>query len=232
MTTTTLVIYVIGIVLMVISLIVQFRFRSKAKKYAQTGLSNGLSGAEIAKKMLNDHGIYDVQVIHNPGQLTDHYNPANRTVNLSDEVFHGRSTLAAAVAAHECGHAVQHAEAYNWLEFRSTMVGPVTFASKYLIFVILGGLFIAGSLGQTLLLIGIGLFTLTTLFSFITLPVEFDASRRALVWLNNKGIVNVNEEKESKDALQWAAMTYVVAALSSLATLLYYISLFLGRSND
>lgn len=225
--TTTL--YFIGILLFIVSLIIQSRFRSKAKKYAQSGLRNGMSGAEIAQKMLNDHGIYDVQVIHNPGQLTDHYNPANRTVNLSDEVFHGRSTLAAAVAAHECGHAVQHAEAYNWLEFRSTMVGPVSFASRYLIFLLIGGLLLGGALGQTLLLVGIGLFTLTTLFSFVTLPVEFDASRRALAWLNDKGMVAGQEAEESKDALQWAAMTYVVAALSSLATLLYYISIFTGR---
>jgi len=221
--------YIISIILLVVSLIIQYRFRSKAKKYAQSALRNGMSGAEIAKKMLNDTGIYDVQVIHNPGRLTDHYNPSNKTVNLSDEVFHGRSTLAAAVAAHECGHAVQHAEAYNWLEFRSTMVGPVSVSSKYLIFLLIGGLLLGGALGQTLLLIGIGLFTLTTLFSFVTLPVEFDASRRALAWLNSAGMVAGNEAKETKNALQWAAMTYVVAALSSLATLLYYISIFSGR---
>ena len=232
MGSTTILLYVVGLILMVVSLVVQARFRNKAKRYSQSGLQNGMSGAEIARKMLNDHGIYDVDVIHNPGQLTDHYNPANRTVNLSDEVYHGRSTLAAAVAAHECGHAVQHAEAYNWLEFRSTMVGPVSIASRYLIWVIIPGLFLGGSLGQTLLLVGIGLYSLTTLFSFVTLPVEFDASKRALAWLSNKGLVHGQEERESKDALQWAAMTYVMAALSSLATLLYYISLFLGRSDD
>lgn len=229
---TTTLLYIIGIVLMVVSLIVQARFRSKSKKYAQSGLRNGMSGAEIANQMLRDNGIYDVKVVHNPGQLTDHYNPADKTVNLSDEVFHGRSTLAAAVAAHECGHAVQHAEAYNWLEFRSTMVGPVSVSSRYLIFLLIGGVLIGGALGQTLLLIGIGLFTLTTLFAFVTLPVEFDASRRAMAWLTTKGLVVGHEEEESRDALNWAAMTYVVAALSSLATLLYYISLFMGRSND
>lgn len=228
----TTLLYFIGIILMIVSLIVQARFRSKAKKYSQSGLRNGMSGAQIATQMLNDHGIYDVQVIHNPGQLTDHYNPMNKTVNLSDEVYHGRSTLAAAVAAHECGHAVQHAEAYSWLEFRSNMVGPVSFASRYLIFLLIGGILIGGALGQTLLLVGIGLFTLTTLFSFVTLPVEFDASNRAMAWLSTKGYVVGQEERESKDALNWAAMTYVVAALSSLATLLYYISLFMGRSND
>lgn len=229
---TTMLLYIIGIVLMVVSLIVQARFRSKSKKYAQSALRNGMSGAEIASQMLRDNGIYDVKVLHNPGQLTDHYNPADKTVNLSDEVFHGRSTLAAAVAAHECGHAVQHAEAYNWLEFRSNMVGPVSVSSKYLIFILIGGVLLGGVLGQTLLMIGIGLFTLTTMFAFVTLPVEFDASQRAMQWLTTKGLVVGQEEVESRDALNWAAMTYVVAALSSLATLLYYISLFMGRSSD
>jgi hypothetical protein len=225
----SMVFYVFGIVLMVISMIVQYRFKSKAKKYSQVGLSNGLSGAEIAKKMLNDNGIYDVQVIHAQGQLTDHYNPMNKTVNLSDEVFHGRSVLAAAVAAHECGHAVQHATAYSWLEFRSQMVGPVSIASKYMQWVILGGILLANSFGTTLLLVGIGLFTVTTLFTFVTLPVEFDASKRAMAWLTTKNMVRNEETNGAQDALNWAASTYVMAALSSLATLLYYISIFLSR---
>lgn len=224
--------FIIIILLMVISVGVQARFRSRARKYAESALHNGMSGAEIARRMLNDHGIYDVEVIHNPGQLTDHYNPATRTVNLSDAVYHGRSTLAAAVAAHECGHAVQHAEAYSWLEFRSNMVGPVSIASRYVFWIILAGAFIGGTLGPTLLLIGIGLYALTTLFTFVTLPVEFDASRRALVWLTDKGMVTASEQGESKDALQWAAMTYVMNALTSLATLLYYITLFMGGSED
>jgi Zn-dependent membrane protease YugP len=222
--------YLISIAMVVISLIVQARFRSKSKKYTESGLSNGLSGAEIARKMLRDNRITDVEVTHTPGQLTDHYNPATKTVNLSDEVYHGRSTLAAAVAAHECGHAVQHATAYSWLEFRSAMVGPVSIASRYMTWLILGGLILSYmGIGTTLLMIGVVLFSLTTAFTFITLPVEFDASKRALAWLSSTGMVQGNEEAEAKDALKWAAMTYVMAALSSLATLLYYISLFTGR---
>jgi len=224
--------YFLGIVLLLVSVIVQFRFRAKAKHFAEHGLMNGLSGAEIARKMLNDHGIYDVQITHTPGQLNDHYNPANRTVNLSDEVFHGRSVLAAAVAAHECGHAVQHAKAYSWLEFRSSMVGPVSFASKWVMWVILAGFFLAGQFGTTLLLIGTVLFALTTLFAFITLPVEFDASNRAMAWLTSKGMLRTDEAGKARSALKWAASTYVIAALSSLATLLYYITLFMGRSGD
>lgn len=223
--TTTL--YFISILLMVISIGIQFRFRSRARRFSQTGLANGLSGAEIATKMLHDHGIYDVQVIHTPGELTDHYDPTKKTVNLSDDVYFGRSTLSAAVAAHECGHAVQHAKAYNWLEFRSMMVGPVSIASRYVMWVILGGFILAQmGMGPALLQLGIVLFSLTTLFTFVTLPVEFDASKRALAWLNEKNVVTPSESQEANSALNWAASTYVMAALSSLATLLYYISIF------
>ncbi len=223
--TTTL--YFISILLMVISIGVQFRFRSRARRFSQTGLANGLSGAEIATKMLHDNGIYDVQVIHTPGELTDHYDPTKKTVNLSDDVYFGRSTLSAAVAAHECGHAVQHAKAYSWLEFRSMMVGPVSIASRYVMWVILGGFILAQlGMGATILQIGIVLFSLTTLFTFVTLPVEFDASKRALAWLREKNVVTPSESEEANSALNWAASTYVMAALSSLATLLYYISIF------
>ena len=173
--------------------------------------------------------MYDVQIISVQGQLTDHYNPTNKTVNLSPEVYHGRSVLAAAVATHECGHAIQHAKAYSWLEFRSTMVGPVSIASRYMQWIILGGIIaIMAGAGPTILGIGIVLFSLTTLFSFITLPVEFDASNRAMAWLEGSGLVRSDELQKSKKALNWAASTYVVAALSSLATLVYYIMIFMG----
>lgn len=224
--------YFFLIFLTIASFGLQFRFRSKARKYSQTALSNGMSGAEIARKMLNDHKIYDVEVIHTQGELTDHYNPANKTVNLSDDVYFGRSTLAAAVAAHECGHAVQHATAYSWLEFRSNMVPAVSIASKYMHWLILAGVLLVNQFGTTLLLIGIILFSLTTLFSFVTLPVEFDASNRAMAWLRSSGMIYGNEEKESRSALNWAASTYVMAAISSLATLVYYVLMFLGRSDD
>lgn len=192
-------------------------------------LSNGLSGAEIAQRILQENNLYDVQIISVQGQLTDHYNPTNKTVNLSPEVYHGRSVLAAAVATHECGHAIQHAKAYSWLEFRSTMVGPVSIASRYMQWIILGGIIaIMAGAGPTILGIGIVLFSLTTLFSFITLPVEFDASNRAMAWLEGSGLVRSDELQKSKKALNWAASTYVVAALSSLATLVYYIMIFMG----
>ncbi len=225
--------YILLILLTVVSFGIQMRFRSKARKFSETGLTNGLSGAEIARKMLQDHGLYDVQVIHTPGELTDHYNPANKTVNLSDEVFHGRSTLAAAVAAHECGHAVQHATAYSWLEFRSTMVKPVSIASRYMSWILLAGVIMAATqMGSVLLLVGIVLFSLTTLFTIITLPVEFDASKRAMAWLTDKGMVRGQEINESRSALNWAASTYVMAAVTSLATLAYYVMMFLGSSSN
>lgn len=191
-----------------------------------------MSGKEIAEKMLSDNGIQDVKVISTPGRLTDHYNPANKTVNLSEAVYHQRNAAAAAVAAHECGHAVQHATAYSWLQMRSAIVPVVGVASKLSNFVIMAGLILAASgsvLGNTLFLIGIILFAMTTVFAFITLPVEFDASKRAVVWLQKENMVTQTELSGAKDALKWAARTYVVAAIGSLATLLYFIMMFMGR---
>jgi hypothetical protein len=216
----------------IISFIVQWRFKSKFKQYSEIALSSGLSGAEIARKMLTDHGINDVEIISVDGQLTDHYNPADRTVNLSPDVYHGRSIAAAAVAAHECGHAVQHARAYSWLQFRSAMVPVVSVASNLVQWVLLlGVMLMAFGNNPIVLAVGVGALAILTVFSFITLPVEFDASRRALVWLqSNKGIMQTSvEHDQAKNALWWAAMTYVVAALSSLATLLYYAMMLFGR---
>ena len=216
----------------IISFIVQWRFKSKFKQYSEIALSSALSGAEIARKMLIDHGINDVEIISVDGQLTDHYNPADRTVNLSPDVYHGRSIAAAAVAAHECGHAVQHARAYSWLQFRSAMVPVVSVASNLVQWVLLiGVMLMAFGNNPIVLAVGVGALAILTVFSFITLPVEFDASRRALVWLqSNKGIMQTSvEHDQAKNALWWAAMTYVVAALSSLATLLYYAMMLFGR---
>jgi len=219
--------------IMLVSMIVQMRFKNRFKKYSEMPLSSGLSGAEIATKMLHDNNIYDVQVISVEGTLTDHYNPSNKTVNLSPEVYHGRSVAAAAVSAHECGHAVQHATAYSWLQFRSAMVPMVSFASKLTTWVLMiGVLLMAFSGNYYILAIGVAALAITTIFSFVTLPVEFDASNRALAWLNTANITHSTEEHNgAKDALKWAAMTYVVAALSSLVTLLYYASI-LFRSRD
>jgi Zn-dependent membrane protease YugP len=217
-----------------ISFIVQWRFKSKFKKYSEIALSSGLSGADIAKKMLTDNGIYDVEIISVDGQLSDHYNPDNRTVNLSPDVYHGRSIAAAAVAAHECGHAVQHAKAYSWLQFRSSMVPVVNVSSKIIQWTLMIGFMLLIFSGNPIVLaVGVGALAIVTIFSFITLPVEFDASRRALAWLQtNKGIMQTSlENDQAKDALWWAAMTYVVAALSSLATLVYYASMLFGRRN-
>ena len=187
-----------------------------------------MSGAEAAAQMLRDHAIYDVKIQSVAGKLTDHYNPGNKTVNLSEGVYHGRHAAALAVAAHECGHAVQHARAYSFLKMRSALVPVISVASQYMQWVILIGIFMINSTPIPLA-IGIALFGLTTIFSFVTLPVEFDASKRALGWIQNKGVVTSKEYEMSKDALWWAAMTYVVAALGSLATLLAYLSLLLGR---
>jgi len=213
---------------MLLSFYVSWRFKSKVKEYSQVGLANHLTGEEIAKMMLKDNGIFDVQVLSVEGQLTDHYHPEKKTVNLSHDVFYGRSVIAAAVAAHECGHAVQHSKAYVWLQFRSSVVPVVSIASKYMQWVLLGGILLLNSF-PALLLAGIILFAATTLFSIITLPVEFDASRRALAWLDTKGIVRQDEYPMTKDALKWAASTYVVAALASIATLLYYLQIYMGR---
>lgn len=220
--------YLILIVLiMVASFAVSWKLKSKFRQYSEIGLHSGLSGREVAEMMLADHNITGVRVISTEGMLTDHYDPTNRTVNLSEGVYASRSAAAAAVAAHECGHAVQHARAYSMLKFRSAMVPALSVASRYMQWILLIGIFMM----QTTLIpltIGVALFALTTLFSFVTLPVEFDASRRALAWMDNRGIVTSQEHGMAKDALKWAAMTYVVAALGSLATLLYYASLLLG----
>ena len=210
------------------SWLVQNRLKSKFKKYSNTPIRSNLSGKEIAEKMLADNGIYDVKVLSVAGQLTDHYHPLHKTVNLSEAVYNQRNAAAAAVAAHECGHALQHARAYPWLTMRSKLVPIVSVSSKYMQWVLIGGILLIGQFPQ-LLMVGIVLFALTTLFSFVTLPVEFDASRRALAWMTESKVVAPEEHKDSKDALKWAAMTYVVAAISSLATLLYYVSILMGR---
>jgi Zn-dependent membrane protease YugP len=216
------------IVPLLLSFYVSWRFKSKVKEYSQIGLSNHLTGAEIAQQMLSDNGIYDVQIFSAEGELTDHYNPEKKTVNLSHDVYYGRSVISAAVAAHEVGHAVQHAKGYAWLKFRSAVVPVVSVASKYVQWILLGGVLLIKTFPQ-LLLIGILLFAATTVFTVITLPVEFDASRRALAWLDTKGIVRKEEYPMTKDALKWAASTYVVAAIASIATLLYYLQIYMGR---
>jgi len=221
-------IWIIMIAIMLASWLVSWRLKSKFKQYSQIPLSSGMSGREIAEQMLADNGITDVRVISVAGRLTDHYNPADKTVNLSEYVYDARSAAAAAVAAHECGHAVQHAKAYTFLKFRSAMVPALSIASRYMQWILLIGIFMLQTTPVPLA-IGVALFALTTLFSFVTLPVEFDASKRALAWISSNGIVTQQEYGMAKDALKWAAMTYVVAALGSLATLLYYGSLLLGR---
>ena len=219
----------IGIAL--VSYLVQAQLNSKFEKYAKVPNEAGLTGREVAEKMLRDNGIYDVKVTSTPGMLTDHYNPANGTVNLSEGVYNSRSVAAAAVAAHECGHAVQHAVAYGPLQLRSALVPVVQFASSWVQWVLLAGILLVESF-PSLLLIGIVLFAMTTLFSIVTLPVEIDASRRATAWLSNAGMTTVRTHSMAVDALRSAAYTYVVAALSSLATLVYYIMIFMGRSRD
>lgn len=215
-----------------VSWLVQARLKSKMEQYSRIPFTGNMTGAEVATKMLRDNGIYDVTVQSVEGKLTDHYNPADKTVNLSPDVYSGNSVAAAAVAAHECGHAVQHARAYFWLGLRTSVVPLVTFASNWVQWILLAGMLLiafAGVFGVAVLMIGIGLFALTTFFTFITLPVEFDASNRALAWLESSGTTAASEHAQAKDALTWAAMTYVVAALGSLVTLLYYISIFTRR---
>jgi len=214
--------------IMLASWLVSSRLKSKFELYSKLQLRNGMSGAEIAAKMLSDNGIYDVRVISTPGQLTDHYNPADKTVNLSEAVYNQRNAAAAAVAAHECGHAVQHARGYQWLTLRSQLVPIVNVASSYMQWILLAGILMLHTFPQ-LLLVGIVIFAATTLFSIVTLPVEYDASNRALAWLENKNMLSQEEQAGAKDALKWAARTYVVAALGSIATLLYYISIFNNR---
>lgn len=228
---------IIGLVFMAIGWMVSSRLKSKFRKYSQIHLTRDLTGAEIAKLMLADNGISDVQVVSVEGQLTDHYNPANKTVNLSQEVYHGRNAAAAAVAAHECGHAVQHARAYSMLEFRSAMV-PIQNVSAQVINVLFmimmfGSIFVGNVLPiNTALLIIIACYGVFTLFAFVTLPVEFDASKRALAWIEARGIVTRDEHDMAKDALKWAAMTYVVAAIGALTTLFYYVMMFLGSREE
>jgi uncharacterized protein len=216
------------VVFMGLSLIVSQGLKSRFRKYSRIPLNGNLTGREVALKMLRDHGIYDVQVVSVEGQLTDHYNPQTKTVNLSSEVFSTSSISSAAVAAHECGHAVQHATAYNFLQMRSALVPVVSFASNWIQWVLLAGILLVNTF-PGLLLAGIVLFALTTLFSFITLPVEINASQRAIAWMKSSGITTYETISQAGDALRWAAYTYVVAALASLATLLYYITIFTGR---
>ncbi|QKG58080.1 zinc metallopeptidase [Hymenobacter sp. BRD128] len=223
--------YLLLIALTLVSFAIQQRLRSKFRQYAAIGLRSGLSGREVASQMLRDHGIYDVQIISTDGQLSDHYNPTDKTVNLSADVYAGRSATAAAVAAHECGHAVQHAQSYSFLQLRSALVPALSSISRFMPLLLLAGVFMLRTTPVPLE-IGVALFALATVFSFITLPVEFDASRRALAWMDRSGVVTADEHAVAKDALWWAAMTYVVAAVSSLATLLYYASFLNGSRRN
>lgn len=225
-------IWIIFIGFMIISFAVSSKLKSKFKKYSQIPLTANLTGAQVAEAMLRDHGITDARVVSVEGRLTDHYNPADRTVNLSPDVYHGRSAAAVAVAAHECGHAVQHATAYSMLEFRSAMVPVQNASGKILNIVVLlsifGGALLANLPYAFIGILIVGTYSVLTLFSVVTLPVEFDASKRALAWIDKRGIVTSTEYDMAKDALKWAAMTYIVAALASIVTLLYYATMFFG----
>jgi len=225
--------YIIAGLIALVSSLVSKQLQRKFKKYSNIHLRNGMSGAEIAKKMLMDHGIYDVKVISTPGQLTDHYNPIDKTVNLSEVVYNERNASAAAVAAHECGHAVQHATAYSWLTMRSKIVPIVKVASGLSQWVIMGGIALSFSsvMGQMLMLAGIAIYGVMALFSVITLPVEYDASSRALAWLENKNMLTREEHAGAKDALKWAARTYLVAAVGALSTLVYFIGRYLSNND-
>ncbi len=219
--------YIIIGTISLISWLVSQRLKSKFKHYSKVHLQNGLSGKEIAEKMLHDNGIYDVKIISTPGKLTDHYNPANKTVNLSEVVYNQRNASAAAVASHEVGHAIQHAKAYQWLTMRSQLVPVVSVSSKFSQWLIIGGIILGAASGNAgigfiIALVGLGMMALATLFSFITLPVEYDASNRALAWLKTNNMLTNEEQDGAKDALKWAARTYLVAALGSLAMLLYW----------
>lgn len=222
---------IIMAVTMGLSKLVGSRLQSVMGKYSQVQLSSGMTGAQVAEKMLQDNGIYDVQVISTGGQLTDHYNPKNKTVNLSQLVYNERTITAAAVAAHECGHAIQHASAYPALQMRSSLVPAVNFSNKFMRFVLMAGFVMAGMGNVIPLGIAIVLFAITTLFAFITLPVEFDASNRALAWLDGAGITNQEESVMAKDGLKWAARTYMVAALASFGQLMYFVMIFLKSNN-
>lgn len=216
-------------VFMLASWAIGARLKSKFREYSNIPVNYGLTGREVAEKMLFDNGVTDVQVLSVDGELTDHYNPEKKTVNLSPDVYHGRSIAAAAIAAHECGHAVQHANAYAWLQMRSALVPMVSFSSRWVQWILLAGILLINTF-PGLLLAGIGLFALTTLFSFITLPVEIDASRRATAWLDGSGIATTATLPKAEEALRLAAYTYVVAALASLATLMYYIMIYMRRN--
>ncbi|MEO8583952.1 MAG: zinc metallopeptidase [Flavitalea sp.] len=222
-------IMIISLLFLGISVLVSGILKSKFKSYGKINLASGMSGAEVAAKMLRDNNIYDVKITSVEGFMTDHYNPATQTVNLSPEVYAGRSIASAAVAAHECGHAVQHATSYRWLTLRSKLVPAVQFSSGIVQWILLAGILMINAFPQ-LLLGGIILFAVTTVFSVITLPVEIDASRRALAWMNTSGIATTTEYPKAKDALKWAAMTYVVAALASIATLVQYVMIYTGGS--
>jgi Zn-dependent membrane protease YugP len=225
--------YLLLAIITLFSWTVSSTLKRKFAKYSKTILSNGMSGSEIAEKMLSDHGISDVKVVCIKGQLTDHYNPKNRTINLSEAVYNERNAAAAAVASHECGHAVQHSKAYSWLQMRSAMVPVVSIASKFSTIVIFLGIFLgfgAGlGMGYLVVVAGFLMMGIATLFSFVTLPVEYDASNRALAWLKSRHIVSRDEYKDAEDALRWAARTYLVAALGALATLLYWALQIFGR---
>lgn len=224
-------IWVIFIAIALISYLAQSNLKNKFSRYSQEPISNGMTGRDVAIKMLHDNGIYDVQVTSTSGMLTDHYNPANKTVNLSEGVFNSCSVAAAAVAAHECGHAVQHATNYSFLQLRSMLVPAVNFSSSIVSWVILAGILLINTF-PSILAIGIGLFAITTIFSFVTLPVEINASQRALQWLNRSGITYGTTHDHAQDALRSAAYTYVVAALGSLATLIYYVMIFMGSRRN
>lgn len=219
---------ILFIVIALVSYLVQSNLKRKFEKYSKVPISLGMTGAEVAEKMLRDNGIYDVKVQPHEGWLSDHYNPTDKTVNLSHKVFYSNSVASAAVAAHECGHAVQHARAYSFLRLRSALVPIVQFSSNIVTWVLLGGILLV-NVFPPLLLIGIIMFAMSTLFSFVTLPVEIDASRRATKWLQSAGITNYSEQPMAIDALKSAAYTYIVAALSSLATLIYYITIYMSR---
>lgn len=222
--------WIIFIGFFLLSLFIQNKLNSRFNQYSKEFLASGLTGRDVAEKMLHEHGIYDVRITCIDGRLTDHYNPTDKTLNLSKDVYHGSNVAAAAVASHECGHAVQHAESYSWLSLRSAMVPAVQFGGNISTWIILIGLLMMGAaalfqVGYVVAIIGVALFALTTIFAFVTLPVEFNASHRALVWLESSNLVTGQQHEDAKDALKWAARTYVVAALASLANLLYFINL-------
>jgi Zn-dependent membrane protease YugP len=224
-------IFLVSLLFVGISMLVSMILKSRFAAYSKIPLSSRLTGKEVAEKMLRENGIYDVKVTSVDGFLTDHYNPINKTINLSPEVYNNYSVAAAAIAAHETGHAVQHATAYTWLNLRSKLVPAVQFSSSIVNWILLIGIFMASSGNSTMLLIGIALFAMTVLFSVVTLPVEFDASRRALVWLEHTNVTNSQEFPKAKNALTWAAMTYVVAALAAVVTLVQYIMIYMGSRN-